>query len=341
MAQTSRYVHIVDEVPELEGHEPVLVLVLHGFLDAGNAAILAADHLETLGGGKVVATFDVDEFYDYRARRPAMSFVRDHYEAYDAPRMTVRLMRDQQEAPYLLLRGPEPDMRWEGFAKAVRDVVRRFAVDKVVTLAGVPMAVPHTRPIAVTPHASDPDLIEGASRWQGELRIPSSAQSLLEVRLGEWGFRSLGFVAHVPHYIAQLNFPRAAITLLDEAERATSLSLDSGALAEDAEKTESEIAGYLETNDEVRQVVAGLEQQYDSFQEAEDSGTSLLARDQPLPTGEEIGAQFEQFLAGLDTPDAPERPEQPDQPDQPESPQPPEQPGAPDQSEGPGRSDDA
>jgi len=324
VAQTSRYVHIVDEVPELEGHEPVLFLVMHGFLDAGNAAILAADHLERLGGGKVVATFDVDEFYDYRARRPAMSFIRDHYEAYDAPRMTVRLMRDQQEAPYLLLRGPEPDMRWEGFAKAVRDVVRRFAVDKVVTLAGVPMAVPHTRPIAVTPHASDPELIKGSSRWQGELRIPSSAQSLLEVRLGEWGFRSLGFVAHVPHYIAQLNYPRAAITLLDEAEGATALALDSGALAGDAEETEAEIAGYLETNDEVRQVVAGLEQQYDAFQEAEQSGASLLARDQPMPTGEEIGAQFEQFLAGLDTPERPERPESPERPDEP---------GAPDRSD--------
>jgi len=334
VAHTSRYVHIVDEVPELEGVEPVLFLVMHGFLDAGNAAILAADHLEELGGGKVVATFDVDEFYDYRARRPAMSFVRDHYESYDAPRMTVRLMRDQQDAPYLLLRGPEPDMRWEGFAKAVRDVVRRFEVDKVVTLAGVPMAVPHTRPIAVTPHASDPALIEGSSRWQGELRIPSSAQSLLEVRLGEWGYRSLGFVAHVPHYIAQLNYPRAAITLLDEAEGATGLVLDPGALAADAEKTESEIAGYLETNDDVRQVVAGLEQQYDSFQEAEESGASLLARDQPLPTGEEIGAQFEQFLAGLDGPERPDVPERPDGPDRPDGP---EQAGAPDEADGPDR----
>ena len=42
----------------------------------------------------MVATFDVDEFYDYRARRPPLTFVEDHYADYDAPRLVVRLMDD-------------------------------------------------------------------------------------------------------------------------------------------------------------------------------------------------------------------------------------------------------
>lgn len=306
MADGAKLVHIVDDVPELDGVRPTLVLVLHGFLDAGNAAGLAADHLEQLGAEKVVATFDVDEFYDYRARRPAMSFLRDHYADYDAPRMTVRLMRDQQGAPYLLLRGPEPDNRWEAFAGAVREVVERFAVETVVSLAAVPMAVPHTRPVAVTPHANDPEKVPGESRWQGELRIPSSAQTLLELRLGEWEHLALGFVAHVPHYIAQMDHPRSAMALVAHAEDVTGLSLDAGALEADAEQTEAEIAGFLATNEEIGQVVSGLEQQYDAFQRAEEAGSSLLADDEPLPTGEEIGAQFEQFLAGLDQPDSDE-----------------------------------
>ncbi len=49
-------------------------------------------------------------------------------------------------------------------------------------------------------------------------------------------------------------------------------------------------------------MVRALEQQYDAFERAEESGDSLLAGDEPLPTGEEIGQQFEQFLAGLDGP---------------------------------------
>ena len=53
-------------------------------------------------------------------------------------------------------------------------------------------------------------------------------------------------------------------------------------------------------------MVDALERQYDAFEQAEESGSSLLADDQPLPTGDEIGRQFEQFLAGSRRPGRPE-----------------------------------
>ena len=90
-----RLVHIVDDVPELDDAPALtMVVVLDGFLDAGNASGRAAQHLVDLSDGRVVATFDVDELHDYRARRPPMSFVRDHYASYDAPRLVVRLLGD-------------------------------------------------------------------------------------------------------------------------------------------------------------------------------------------------------------------------------------------------------
>jgi predicted ATP-grasp superfamily ATP-dependent carboligase len=234
-----------------------------------------------------------------------MSFVRDHYESYDAPRLVVRLLQDSGGTPYLLLRGPEPDTRWEAFCEAVREVVERFGVTRVVGMGAVPMAVPHTRPIAVTEHANNIELIVGDSRWRGELRIPSSAQALLEVRLGEWGHDALAFVAHTPPYLAQLEYPRASAALLEHVERAGRLTIDLSELHAEAEEREAEITRYLAANEEVGEVVTALEQQYDAFTRAEESGSSLLAGNQPLPTGEEIGLQFEQFLAGLDKPDNP------------------------------------
>ncbi|MBC7550573.1 MAG: PAC2 family protein [Cellulomonas sp.] len=285
-----------------------MVIALDGFLDAGSSAAIAARHLSALGagdvpGGSVVATFDVDQFHDYRARRPAVSFARDHYESYDAPRLVVRLLRDSGETPYLLLQGPEPDNRWEAFARAVREVVERFGVTLVVGMGSVPMAVPHTRPIAVTHHANNVDLITGVSPWSGELRVPSSAQALLEIRLGEWGHDAQGFVAHIPHYLAQLEYPQASAILLEQVELAGRLTLDLSDLKTVAEERENEISRYLSDNEEVGEVVASLERQYDAFAQAEESGSNLLAPDEPLPTGDEIGKQFEQFLAGLETPD--------------------------------------
>ncbi len=295
-------VHIVDEVPELGGLDRLpMLLVLDGFLDAGNASARAAQHLLDLGDSRVVATFDVDQLHDYRARRPPMSFVRDHYANYDQPRLVVRLAQDTGGTPYLLLHGPEPDIRWEAFCRAVRTVVERFGVTVVVSLGSVPMAVPHSRPIAVTSHANNPALLSGESPWRGELRIPSSASALLELRLRDAGHDAMGFVAHVPHYLAQLDYPAASIALLEHVERAARLTVDLSGLRAEADERAAEVARYLAANEDVAEVVAALERQYDAFERAEDR--SLLATDQRLPTGEELGAEFEQFLAGLDGPE--------------------------------------
>ena len=228
MSEPSRLVHIVDDSGDVldDGSELTLVVVLSGFLDAGKSAELAALHLESLGEGRVVATFDVDALHDYRARRPPVSFVRDHYADYEAPRLVVRALRDTGGTPFLLLRGPEPDIRWEGFARAVREVVERFDVRRVVSLGSVPMAVPHTRPIAITPHANQPELVTGPSPWSGELRVPASAQALLEIRLGEWGHAAMGYVAHIPHYLAQMEYPQAAVVLLEQLEIGGRLTID-------------------------------------------------------------------------------------------------------------------
>ena len=302
MSEHSRLVHIVDDAGHVldDASELTLVVVLSGFLDAGKSAELAAQHLEGLGEGSVVATFDVDSLHDYRARRPPVSFVRDHYADYEAPRLVVRALKDTGGTAFLLLRGPEPDIKWEGFARAVREVVERFDVRRVVSLGAVPMAVPHTRPIAITPHANQPELVTGPSPWSGELRVPASAQALLEIRLGEWGHAAMGYVAHIPHYLAQMEYPQAAVVLLEQLEIGGRLTIDLTQVRAAADITETEIANYLESHNDVGEVVHGLEQQYDAFRDAESAGSSLLAADEPMPTGEEIGRQFEQFLAGLD-----------------------------------------
>ena len=296
-----RLVHIVDDVPELEdASDLVMVTVLEGFLDAGGAAQSALSHLLETDQGRVVATFEIDAFYDYRARRPPMTFAEDHYEDYQAPRLVCRLVRDAAGAPYLLLHGPEPDTHWEAFCAAVRTVVEHFGVSLVVSWGAVPMAVPHTRPVMITHHGNRPELVTRSSMWRGAIRIPASALALLELRLGEWGHAATGFVAHVPHYLAQVDYPLSAIPLLTAASEATGLHWDLAGLHARAAARADDIATQVAESAEVRDVVAGLEQQYDAFHRPDDDERLPLAEDGELPTGEELGAQFERFLADLD-----------------------------------------
>jgi predicted ATP-grasp superfamily ATP-dependent carboligase len=305
----ARFVHILDNVPELEAAAsesapgPVLVYVLDGFLDAGNAARICADHLLGQSPGKVVASFDIDAFYDYRARRPAMTFAEDRYRDYDVPRLVVRLCQDNPGTPYLLMHGPEPDTQWEAFAHAVRAVVEHFRVRMAVSLGAVPMAVPHTRPVMLTNHATDRRLLVRENIWKGHIRIPASAAAMLEVRLGEWGHDAMGFVAHVPHYVAQLDYPAASLKLLEAVEVVAGLQWSLETLEQVAEAKAAEIAAQLDEAGEVAEVVSGLEQQYDAFHAADGAETLPLAEERDLPTAEELGAEFERFLAGLDTPE--------------------------------------
>jgi len=298
---THRLVDIVDDVPELGPDEhPVLLHALDGFLSAGGAGRIAARHLAgKRGTGTVVASFDLDGLYDYRARRPTMVYDRDHYSTYDAPRLVVRLLRDKTGRPYLLLSGPEPDFAWEGFAAAVRAVIERFSVRLVVGLAAVPMGVPHTRPVIITTHGTRSELVDRPNMWQGQLMVPASAQSLLELRLGQWGHDAMGYVAHVPHYLTQVDFPAAAVALLEAVqERADlDLTLDIDALRVSAAAAMTEIDQQV-AEQEGQTLLQGLEEQYDAFTRG--AAESLLAAEGPLPTAEELGEQVEEFLAGLD-----------------------------------------
>lgn len=306
MAKQGRHVHIVDDVPELnpmweDATGPVLVFALEGFLDAGGATRIAVEHLLAQDQGRVVASFDLDAFFDYRARRPGMTFAENRYRDYDAPRLVVRLCHDKLDQPFLLMHGPEPDTRWEGFARSVRDVVERLNVRVAVSMGAVPMAVPHTRPVMVTNHATSPDLLIQENIWKGEIRIPASAMSMLELRLGEWGHDAMGFVAHVPHYVANLEYPAASVRLLESVEVVTGLQWEMEPLNVLSRSQSTEIENQIADSDEIRQIVQGLEQQYDAFNT--DDQTLPLAEERELPTAEELGAEFERFLAGLDTPD--------------------------------------
>ncbi len=287
----------MDTVPPQPGEldRPVLVHALSGFVDAGAAGRLAAEHLLATLPHRVLARFDVDQLYDYRARRPVMTFVEDHWESYEAPRLELSLVEDADGTGFLMLTGPEPDVQWERFVAAVRRLVETFEVRLSVGVHAIPMAVPHTRPIGVTAHGSPPSLVAGSQPWVSRVQVPGHMAGLLEYRLGEAGFDAAGFAVHVPHYLAQAEYPDAAATLVESVAAIGGLRLPVGDLRAAGEQVRAAIAAQVAEQPEVAEVVRALEEQYDSFVAAR--GRSLLAEDTPLPTAEELGAELERFLA--------------------------------------------
>jgi hypothetical protein len=226
-----------------------------------------------------------------------MTFVEDHWESIAAPRLELHLLHDDDETPFLLLTGPEPDLQWERFVAAVAGLAARLDVRLTVGLNSIPMAVPHTRPTGVTAHATRPELIAGYEPWLQRVQVPGSVGHLLEFRLGQQGRDALGFAAHVPHYVAQTEYPAAAEVLLTSVSRSTGLLLPGDGLRSAAEVVRVEIDRQVAQTDDAAALVQALEEQYDAFARGRGE-KNLLAQDAgPLPTADELGAELERFLA--------------------------------------------
>jgi predicted ATP-grasp superfamily ATP-dependent carboligase len=300
----SELYELAEDLPAID--RPVLVHALNGFVDAGSAARLAREHLLTVGSPRTIATFDLDQLYDYRSRRPAMLFVEDHWEHYEQPRLLLRVLRDAAGTEFLLLDGPEPDLQWERFTAAVLELIERLDVRATVGLTAIPMAVPHTRPTGVTAHGTSRDLIAGFEPWLQRVQVPGSVGNLLEYRIGQQDRDAFGFAVHVPHYVAQAEFPAASEKLLACLAEATGLRVPTDELHAAAESVRAEIDVQIAQADEAASLVRALEEQYDAYTRGR-AGQNLLADSPaPLPTADEIGAELERFLAEHSRDDRPD-----------------------------------
>jgi predicted ATP-grasp superfamily ATP-dependent carboligase len=288
-----RLLYTLDESVQakLKEHRPVLVHQLDGFVDAGQAGRLLSAHLLEQLDHEVLAEFDHDQLHDYRSRRPAMIFDTNRWKSYADLHLRLYRVVDEQGEVFLLLAGPEPDVQWERLATAVIGLIEQFGVRLTVSVHGIPMAVPHTRPVTLTAHATDSELVQGYRSWIDRVEVPASFTGLLEFRLGQLDRKAMGFAAHVPHYLAQAAFPEATLTLTRSLNQATGLAVPLEPLEKASATNLADIAAEMAGSAEVQELVATLEQQYDSLQ-ADDA--------ERVPSADEIAAEFERFLSERD-----------------------------------------
>jgi hypothetical protein len=267
----------IEEDAELDS--PVMVAALEGWVDAGSAGTTAAAQLAE--GGRVVATFDADAIYDYRARRPTLDIVDGRPTTLAWPKLEVVATRIG-ERDLLVLRGPEPDYRWRELTSDAIELAKRLGVASWASLGAIPAAVPHTRPVPILATASTSGLLPEGIRQgpDGVLRVPSAALSVLELAAASNGMPAVGFFAQVPHYV-NASYPAAAIALLTALGRHLGFDPPIGQLATRALERRNLLDAATATDEDTRAHVERLE---------------LLADESRLPAGDELIADIERFL---------------------------------------------
>lgn len=297
---------IADEATGLgsavEGSEELPMLVaLQGYADAGQAVSSASSHLLAALEHSPVASFKVDELIDYRSRRPGVTIDNSKVMDSDDVRLDLHLLKDTQGRPFLLLSGLEPDLKWGAFSDAVVDLARRGQVGMVASLYSAPMTVPHTRPLVISAHSSDSLLIQDFHTWDSRMIVPGAAALETEKKLNRHGFETVGLTAHVPHYIAASDYPEAPLRLLQAFGKVANRELPLKALEKELERVQHQLQDQVEDSQEIATVVSALEHQYDAEMERmrRKRENNLLKPGQDIPTGEELGAEFEAFLQNM------------------------------------------
>jgi proteasome assembly chaperone (PAC2) family protein len=278
--------------------DPVLVVALDGWIEAGFAAQTAMGTLKGQIRTQRLLRFDTDELLDQRARRPTMRLVNGVNTELKWPRLQLRHGRDAAGQDLLVLTGPEPDMRWNKFVSSLMDVVEKLDVRMCVGLGSFPAAATHTRPVSIGSTATSQELAEEVGYLEGTMEIPAGVQAAIERGFSDAGRPAIGLWARVPHYAGAMPFPAAAAALLDTLARITGLVIDTMEIRTAGISANAQIDQLVRNNDEHVEMVRRLEEQVDNEAQMRPgrfgmAGTSDLG---DLPSGDELAAELEKFL---------------------------------------------
>lgn len=258
---------------------PTLVAAFDGWVDAGRAATTALGHLAD--DAAIVATFDADRLFDYRARRPPLEIVDGRPTELSWHELVLRRTR-LAERDVLILVGPEPDYRWRAFSAAVVELTRILGVAEWISLGAIPAAVPHTRPVPILGTEGSPGLLRGGviAGPAGTLRVPSALVSALELEVSGTGISALGYFAQVPHYVSG-PYATAALELLRALGNHVGSMIPAHELEEEARELRSRLDAATSLDETTRTYVERLEAMYD---------------EQRLPSGHDLISDIERFL---------------------------------------------
>lgn len=257
-----------------------MIVAFDAWVDAGSASTLAVGALID-DDAPVVAEFDADLLFDYRARRPTLDIIDGRPARLDWPSLTIRRTL-LGERDLLVLTGPEPDFRWRELADELVAFAREIELEQWISLGAIPAAVPHSRPVPILGTESSPGLLRGDVEPgpRGRLRVPSAALSVLDVAIAEAGFPAIGYFAQIPHYVSGQYAP-AAVALLEAVTRHLGVRVEAVSLRAEAEQVRTRLDTATTLDEKTRSYVTRLEEMVD------ESG---------LPAGDELISEIERFL---------------------------------------------
>jgi proteasome assembly chaperone (PAC2) family protein len=273
------------DVPQLR--DPLLVCSFRGWNDAAAAASTALGVLGEAFDSELIATVDAEEFFDFQATRPTITLTEGQARHIEWPQNNLIAVRiPAAERDIVLLDGTEPNLRWRTFSETIATAADALGVEMVITLGALIAEVSHTLPVPITGLASDEKLVAELDLQRSNYEGPTGIVGVVHDCCHQVGMSSASLWAAVPHYVAAVPNPKAALALLRRLEGLTGIAVDATELEEETATYEEQIDRAISANPEIEELVDRIE--------AEQS--EQLSSPEELPSADSIARDFQQFL---------------------------------------------
>jgi proteasome assembly chaperone (PAC2) family protein len=272
------------DLPHLRS--PIMVCAFRGWNDAAASASTA---LATIGNsldGQLIAHLDPEEFFDFQSTRPTITLDEGQTRRIEWPENNLIAVEvPGADRDLVLLDGTEPNLRWRTFSETIATAADALGVEMVITLGALIAEVSHTLPVPITGLASSDEMVEEMELERSSYEGPTGIVGVFHDLCRNNGIDSASLWAAVPHYVAAVPNPKAALALLRRLEGLTGIAVEASELEEETADYEEQIGRAVAANPEIEELVQRIEaEQADLLDEGE------------VPSADTLAREFQQFL---------------------------------------------
>ena len=273
------------DLPHLRA--PVMVCAFRGWNDAAAAASTALGAVATALDAELVASVDPEEYFDFQSTRPTISMDEGQTRRIEWPENNLYAVQiPSADRDLVLLDGTEPNLRWRTFSETIATVADTLGVEMVVTLGALIAEVSHTLPVPITGLASSAELVEELELERSNYEGPTGIVGVVHDLCRNNGIDSASLWAAVPHYVAAVPNPKAALALLRRLEGLTGIAVEASELEEETVDYEEQIGRAVAANPEIEELVTRIEAEQ----------ADLLDEEGELPSADTLAREFQRFL---------------------------------------------
>jgi proteasome assembly chaperone (PAC2) family protein len=273
------------DLPHLRS--PLMVCAFRGWNDAAASASTALTAVAGSLEAEPLASIDPEDYFDFQSTRPTISLDEGQTRRIDWPENSFFAVRiPSAHRDLVLLDGTEPNLRWRTFSETIATVADALGVEMVITLGALIAEVSHTLPVPITGLASSAELVEELKLERSSYEGPTGIVGVVHDLCRQNGIDSASLWAAVPHYVAAVPNPKAALALLRRLEGLTGIAVEASELEEETTDYEEQIGRAVAANPEIEELVTRIEAEQ----------ADLLDEEGELPNADTLAREFQRFL---------------------------------------------